>query len=117
MFFGSSPQKSTLVGLTAKEALEHCLNLHDHFLNDYQKAGERLLDDVQRQLDEFVVLFNVEIKKVASVKQNKVGFRSYNLNPSLRLAIIVIMTDIYTLTLMGRIKNDEYNGLSYGYKS
>jgi len=105
MFFGSAPQFSTLVGLTAQEALEHCKNLHNHFLSDYRKAG-----------DEFVIQYNTVMDKAIRVGHNGVGFKTYDVDSLLRLIIVVVMTDIYTLTTMGRIKNDEYNGLSYGYK-
>ena len=116
MFFGSTPQLSTLVGLTAQEALEHCKSVHNQFINDYRKAGERVLDDVQGQLDEFVIQYNTVMDKAIRVGHNEVGFKTYDVDSLLRLIIVVVMTDIYTLTTMGRIKNDEYNGLSYGYK-
>ena len=116
MFFESDPNRSTLVGLTAQEAFDYCILVHNQFLTDYEKSGISVLDAVQDQLNEFIFHYNNELRNTTGILKDEIGFETYEANQILRLIIIVILTDIYTLTVMGRIINNEFNGTNFGYR-
>jgi len=116
MFLGSNYQQSAIVGFTAQKAFEICLDSHNKFLAVYEKKGERMLNRLQRQLDYWSWKYHKKLSKSTKIKTKKIGFEYYGNDEALGKLILLIMINIYTLTIMGRIKNDTFNGTNFGYR-
>jgi len=116
LHFGANGQSD--LGVDPKEIVKICETSHEGFMKCWKEEGEAFIEEMFGQLECAVKIYNEQCKialkgKDVGMLPKAVDFAPGNDQKLIHEAFTIICINIWSLTKIGKIKDDEYNGVMW----
>ncbi len=94
------------LGHQPADIIKMCESAHVGFMREYHKKGMSFVFDIVKQLEEFIEA------TVGIEESDLIGISDEEKEQIMKIQSCILM-DIWSLTVIGYIKDDEYNGVNW----